>query len=116
MTPKVLFIDGREIDNKGFYIHQANVIIMDAYLDEIDKKKVLYHESEHQNHLPENYERLREKYEQMSDRNMIHYLLKEYLPTLDNIEDFNICRFMETYRLKTIANEAMVIEEFKNLI
>ena len=32
---------------------------------------------------------------------------------MDDVSDFNFVRFMEKYNLKTIANEAMVIEEYK---
>ena len=47
---------------------------------------------------------------------MIHHLLLDYIPTLDYIEDFNVCRFMDAYRLKTICDEQMVVNEFRNLI
>lgn len=35
---------------------------------------------------------------------------------LDDVKDFNVYRFMKVYKLKTIANEAMVVNEFKKLI
>ncbi|MFL4356405.1 ImmA/IrrE family metallo-endopeptidase [Streptococcus uberis] len=112
----LFYYDGRETDNKGFYDYEYDVIFINAYLDDIDKKKVLYHELGHVGQNLDHYNRMREKFELQADRNMIHHLLKEYLLTLDNIEEFNVCRFMETYKLKTICNEQMVVNEFKNLI
>ncbi|VTS13415.1 phage protein [Streptococcus pseudoporcinus] len=112
----VNYFDGRETGNNGLYIQPHDVIFINAYLDDIDKKKVLYHELGHVGQYLENYSFLKEKFEAQANRNMIHHLLKEYISSLDYIEDFNVCRFMDAYRLKTIANEAMVIEEFKNLI
>ncbi|WP_375708810.1 ImmA/IrrE family metallo-endopeptidase [Streptococcus dysgalactiae] len=112
----VNYFDGRETDNNGLYIQPYDTIFINAYLDDINKKKVLYHEMGHVGQYLENYERLKEKFEAQADRNMIHHLLKEYLPTLDYIEDFNVCRFMDAYRLKTICDEQMVVNEFRNLI
>ena len=73
--------------------------------------KVILHELVHLEHNSKDYERLREKYEAQANRNMIHELLKN-----ENLDDFNYVRFMERYNLKTIANETMVIDEYKSLI
>ena len=112
----VKYFDGRETGNSGLYIQPYDTIFINAYLDDIDKKKVLYHELGHVGQHLENYERMREKFELQADRNMIHHLLLDYIPSLDHIEDFNVCRFMDAYRLKTICDEQMVVNEFKNLI
>lgn len=112
----VKYFDGRETGNSGLYIQPYDTIFINAYLDDIDKKKVLYHELGHVGQHLENYERMREKFELQADRNMIHHLLLDYIPSLDHIEDFNVCRFMDAYRLKTICNEQMVVNEFRNLI
>lgn len=112
----VKYFDGRETGNNGLYIQPHDVVFINAYLDDIDKKKVLYHEFGHVSQYLENYSFLKEKFEAQADRNMIHHLLLEYIPTLDFIEDFNVCRFMEAYRLKTICDEQMVVNEFRNLI
>ncbi len=112
----VKYFDGRETGNSGLYIQPCDTIFINAYLDEIDKKKVLYHEFGHVSQYLENYSFLKEKFEAQADRNMIHHLLLEYIPTLDFIEDFNVCRFMDAYRLKTICDEQMVVNEFRNLI
>lgn len=110
------YYDGRESDINGFYDYNYDIIFINTYLDDIDQKKVLYHELGHVGQYLENYDRLKEKFELQADRNMIHHLLLEYIPTLDYIEDFNVCRFMEAYRLKTICDEQMVVNEFKNLV
>ena len=112
----VKYFDGRETGNSGLYIQPCDTIFINAYLDDIDQKKVLYHELGHVGQHLENYERMREKFELQADRNMIHHLLLDYIPSLDDIEDFNVCRFMDAYRLKTICDEQMVVNEFRNLI
>ena len=96
----VKYFDGRETGNSGLYIQSHDTIFINAYLDDIDQKKVLYHELGHVGQYLENYERMREKFELQADHNMIHHLLLDYIPTLDHIEDFNVCRFMDAYRLK----------------
>ncbi|HEO6945018.1 TPA: ImmA/IrrE family metallo-endopeptidase [Streptococcus agalactiae] len=113
---EIAYFDGRETGNDGMYIKPCDIIFINAYLNDIEKKKVLYHELGHVGQYLENYDRMRERFELEANRNMIHHLLKEYLPTLDDIEDFNVYRFMEAYRLNTICDEAMVVNEFKNLI
>ncbi|HEL1791780.1 TPA: ImmA/IrrE family metallo-endopeptidase [Streptococcus suis] len=104
------------VDGKRKYVKRANMIAVDAYLDEIQHKKVIYHEIGHQSHDPSQYDRRREQYELQADRNMIHYLVKEELALMDDVREFNYVRFMEKYDLKTTVNETMVIEEFNNLI
>ncbi|HFI0329945.1 TPA: ImmA/IrrE family metallo-endopeptidase [Streptococcus suis] len=112
----VKYFDGRETGNSGLYIQPCDTIFINAYLDDIDQKKVLCHELGHVGQHLDHYERMREKFELQADRNMIHHLLLDYIPTLDFIEDFNVCRFMDAYRLKTICDEQMVVDEFRNLI
>lgn len=112
----VKYFDGRETGNSGLYIQPCDTIFINAYLDDIDKKKVLYHELGHVGQHLENYERMREKFELQADRFMIHHLLKEELSYWDDIEDFNYAQFMEKYELTSLADEIMVKEEFFNLI
>ncbi|WP_421426021.1 ImmA/IrrE family metallo-endopeptidase [Streptococcus suis] len=111
----LVYFDGRDTDKKGIYNKQANMIVVDVYLDDIEKKKVIYHEMGHKDHDPSQYDRRREQYELQADRNMIHYLVKEELALMDDISEFNYVRFMEKYDLKTTVNETMVIEEYNNL-
>ncbi|OHX28354.1 hypothetical protein Javan273_0047 [Streptococcus phage Javan273] len=112
----VLYFDGRETDGKGYYNKPTDTMILDAYLDDIDKRKVTFHEYGHKDHSKEFYKLNREKAEQEADRYMIHNLLVEYLSSLDDKTEFNVSRFMDAYRLKTIANEVMVIDEYYNLL
>ncbi len=112
----LVYFDGRDTDNKGIYNKKHNLIAVDTYLDEIEKKKTIYHEIGHQDHDPSQYDRRREQYELQADRNMIHYLLKEELENIDDIREFNYIHFMDKYDLNTMVNEAMVIEEFNNLV
>lgn len=70
----------------------------------------------HKEHTPVQYEVNRELCELQADRSMIHHLLEEELKTLDDVSEFNYIHFMERYNLKTIANETMVIDEYKSLI
>ncbi|HEM3569466.1 TPA: ImmA/IrrE family metallo-endopeptidase [Streptococcus suis] len=112
----LVYFDGRDTDNKGIYNKKHNLIAVDTYLDEIEKKKTIYHEIGHQDHDPSQYDRRREQYELQADRNMIHYLVKEELAMIDDVSEFNYIRFMEKYKLKSIADETMVREEFLNLV
>ena len=70
----------------------------------------------HKEHGPVQYEINRELCELQADRSMIHHLLEEELKTMDDVSEFNYIHFMERYNLKTIANETMVIDEYKSLI
>ncbi|HEL2535516.1 TPA: ImmA/IrrE family metallo-endopeptidase [Streptococcus suis] len=112
----LVYFDGRDTDKKGIYNKRANMIAVDAYLDDIQHKKVVYHEMGHKDHDPSQYDRRREQFELQADRNMIHYLVKEELALLEDSSEFNYVRFMEKYDLKTTVNETMVIEEFNNLV
>lgn len=112
----LFYFDGRETDNKGFYDYDYDVIFINAYLDDIDKKKVLYHELGHVGQYLENYQRLREKFEAQANRKMLKGLLRDYLRELDDPEQFNISRFMEHYRLNSIRDEIIIYDEFKKLI
>lgn len=112
----LVYFDGRDTDKKGIYNKRARLVAVDTYLNEIEKKKTIYHEIGHQDHDPSQYDRRREQYELQADRNMIHYLLKEELEDIDDIREFNYIHFMDKYDLKTMVNEAMVIEEFNNLV
>ncbi|HEM4972999.1 TPA: ImmA/IrrE family metallo-endopeptidase [Streptococcus suis] len=112
----LVYFDGRDTGNKGIYNKKHNLIAVDTYLDEIEKKKIIYHEIGHQDHDPSQYDRRREQYELQADRNMIHYLVKEELAMMDDVSEFNYVRFMEKYNLKTTVNETMVIEEFNNIV
>lgn len=113
---QIAYFDGRGSEIKGVYNKPFDTVFVNAYLDEIERKKVTYHELGHKDHDPEQYKRRREEYELQADRNMIHYLLKEELESIDDIANFNYIHFMEKYKLKTVADELMVIDEYYELI
>lgn len=102
---ELLFYDNRGTDKEAFANHDCKVIGIGSYLDDHEKKKAIYHEIGHKEHTNRQYELNRELCELQADRNMIHHLLKEELSYLDNVNEFNYARFMEKYKLKTIADE-----------
>ena len=112
----LVYFDGRDTDKKGMYNKRVNMIAVNAYLDDVQHRKVVYHEIGHVDHDPSQYDRRREQYELQADRNMIHYLVKEELTLVDDVRKFNYVRFMEKYDLKTTVNETMVKEEYYNLV
>lgn len=107
------YFDGSEWHSPGFFNPALKVLAIDINLSEQDQKQVALHELGHKEHTPVQYEINRELCELQADRSMIHHLLGEELKTMDDVSEFNYVHFMERYNLKTIANEAMVIEEYK---
>lgn len=103
--------DSSQWPRNGFLDPINRVVYINRDLPAEIRLKVLLHELGHLEHDPKHYERLREKYEAQANRDMIRGLLKN-----ENLDDFNYVRFMERYNLKTIANETMVIDEYKSLI
>lgn len=112
----IQYFDGRETGKNGFYIQPFDAVFINAYLDDIDKIKTKYHELGHVGQYLENYQRLKEKFEAEAHRRMLIALLQDYLRELDDPEQFNISRFMEHYRLKTLRDEVIIYEEFRKLI
>lgn len=103
-------------EDEAFYISGLRTMFLSDKIMEEDRVKTILHELGHRNHLPHLYTIFREKYEAQANRNMIHHLLEAELKELDDVSNFNYIRFMETYKLKTIADEAMVKEEFYRLV
>lgn len=103
--------DSSQWPRDGFLDPVNRVVYINRDLPAEIRLKVILHELGHLEHDPKHYERLREKYEAQANRNMIRELLKN-----ENLDDFNYIHFMERYNLKTIANETMVIDEYKSLI
>ena len=125
------YFDGSEWHSPGFFNPALKVLALDINLSEKDQKQVALHELGHKDHTPAQYELNRELCELHSqyqynlnremcelqaDRNMIHYLLEEELKTMDDVSEFNYVHFMEKYKLKTIADETMVKEEYLSII
>ena len=106
---------GSEWHSPGFFNSALKVLALDINLSEQDQKQVVLHELGHKEHSPVQYEVNRELCELQADRSMIHHLLEEELKTMDDMSEFNYIHFMERYNLKTIANETMVIDEYKAL-
>lgn len=105
---------GFEDEDEAFYISELRTMFVSSKIAEQDRVKVILHELGHRGHLPHLYPVFREKYELQANRNMIHHLLKAELDEHGS-ESFNYITFMEKYKLKTIADETMVKEEFYNL-
>lgn len=110
------YFDGSEWHSPGFFNPALKVLAIDINLSEQFQKQVALHELGHKEHTPVQYEVNRELCELQADRSMIHHLLEEELKTMDDVSEFNYIHFMERYNLKTIANETMVIDEYKSLI
>jgi hypothetical protein len=102
-------------ESEAFYVPALKTMFLSDKIAEEDRMKVVLHELGHKNHLPHLYPIFREKYEIQVNRNMIHYLIKEEL-YLYSDEEFNYISFMEKYKLKTIADETMVKEEYQKLL
>lgn len=107
------YFDGSGWHSPGFFNPALKVLALDINLSEKDQKQVALHELGHKYHTKTQYELNRELCELQADRSMIHHLLEEELKTMDDVSEFNYIHFMERYNLKTIANESMVIEEYK---
>lgn len=110
------YFDGSEWHSPGFFNPALKVLALDINLSEKDQKQVALHELGHKDHTQTQYELNRELCELQADRNMIHHLLEEELKTMDDVTEFNYIKFMEKYKLKTIANETMVKDEYKTFI
>lgn len=112
----LVYFDGRGTDSKAMFNKKHKIIAIDAYLNNNEKKKRIYHELGHKDHDSVYYDRNRELCELQANRNMIHHLLKEELAYYDDTKDFNYLRFMEKYNLNTVVDEFMIKEEYYGLI
>jgi len=112
---QIAYFDGRDSGIKGVYNKPFDTVFVNAYLNEIEMKKVTYHELGHKNHTADEYERNCERCELQANRNMIHHLMKEELSDYDDIKEFNYAHFMEKYKLETITDEVMIQDEFHKL-
>lgn len=112
----IYYFEGNDIEKEGIYNHQYNAIAISSKLNGIKKKKVIYHEFGHKDHTVNFYKLHKEKAEAQANRKMIRCLLEEYIPQLDDISDFNYIQFMEFAELTTNADEAIILDELRNLI
>lgn len=115
---RISVFDNQEMEDEeeAFYIPELRTIFISDKIADEDRVKVILHELGHQGHLPHLYQIFREKYELQANRNMIYHLLKEELEECEDSSEFNYLVFMEKHNLKTIADEAMIKEEYWNLI
>lgn len=128
MTEKELFqefgirisVFDSEIHNadsdEAFYISSLKTMFISSKILPEDRIKITLHELGHKDHLTHLYSIFREKYEAQANRNMIHYLIKAELDECEEKEQFNYLAFMQKYKLKTIADETMVKEEYLSLV
>lgn len=99
----------------GMIISDLKIIFVNKSLTREAQERVILHELGHLNHTEANYTINPIKCENEANRAMIHELLREELNQIDK-EDFNYLNFMERHKLKTTADELMVIDEFYRLV
>ncbi|CYU97413.1 TPA: ImmA/IrrE family metallo-endopeptidase [Streptococcus suis] len=113
---KIEIYENQLFEDEAFYIPELLTMFLSDAIPETKRVQVTLHELGHKGHMPHIYRMFREKCELEANRNMIHHLLKEELEIAEDRTQFNYLVFMEKYKLKTIADEAMVKEEYYNLV
>ncbi|HEL1625453.1 TPA: ImmA/IrrE family metallo-endopeptidase [Streptococcus suis] len=113
---KIEIYENQLFEDEAFYIPELLTMFLSDAIPETKRVQVTLHELGHKGHMPHIYQMFREKCELEANRNMIHHLLKEELEIAEDHTQFNYLVFMEKYKLKTIADEAMVKEEYLNLV
>lgn len=99
----------------GMILSDMKIIFVNKSLTREAQKRVILHELGHLGHTEAEYTINPIKCENEANRAMIHALLKEELEAGDASE-FNYVHFMERHKLKTTADELMVIDEFYRLV
>lgn len=99
----------------GMILSDMKIIFVNKSLTREAQKRVILHELGHLNHTTAEYTINPIKCENEANRAMIHALLKEELEAGDASE-FNYVHFMERHKLKTTADELMVIDEYYRLV
>ncbi|HEL2005172.1 ImmA/IrrE family metallo-endopeptidase [Streptococcus suis] len=113
---KIEIYENQLFEDEAFYIPELLTMFLSDAIPETKRVQVTLHELGHKGHMPHIYRMFREKCELEANRNMIHHLLKEELEIAEDRTQFNYLVFMEKYKLKTIADETMVKEEYLNLV
>ncbi|HFI0165220.1 TPA: ImmA/IrrE family metallo-endopeptidase [Streptococcus suis] len=113
---KIEIYENQLFEDEAFYIPELLTMFLSDAIPETKRVQVALHELGHKGHMPHIYRMFREKCELEANRNMIHHLLKEELEIAEDRTQFNYLVFMEKYKLKTIADETMVKEEYLNLV
>lgn len=104
-----------EWPRNGFLDPVNRVVYINGDLPPETRLKVILHELGHLEHTTAEYTINPIKCENEANRAMIHALLKEELEAGDASE-FNYVHFMERHKLKTTADELMVIDEYYRLV
>ena len=112
---KIEIFENELYEDEAFYIPPLKTMFLSDAIAGNDRIKVALHELGHRGHLPHLYQVFREEYELEANRTMIHYLVKEALATLEDAREFNYVDFMKCHNLTTVADEVMVMEEYRNL-
>ncbi|WP_105202912.1 ImmA/IrrE family metallo-endopeptidase [Streptococcus suis] len=113
---KIEIYENQLFEDEAFYIPELLTMFLSDAIPETKRVQVTLHELGHKGHMPHIYRMFREKCELEANRNMIHHLLKEELEIAEDRTQFNYLVFMEKYKLKTIADETMIKEEYLNLV
>ncbi|MGQ7423693.1 ImmA/IrrE family metallo-endopeptidase [Streptococcus suis] len=113
---KIEIYENQLFEDEAFYIPELLTMFLSDAIPETKRVQVTLHELGHKGHMPHIYRMFREKCELEANRNMIHHLLKEELEIAEDRIQFNYLVFMEKYKLKTIADETMIKEEYLNLV
>ncbi|HEL2491135.1 TPA: ImmA/IrrE family metallo-endopeptidase [Streptococcus suis] len=113
---KIEIYENQLFEDEAFYIPELLTMFLSDAIPETKRVQVTLHELSHKGHMPHIYRMFHEKCELEANRNMIHHLLKEELEIAEDRTQFNYLVFMEKYKLKTIADEAMIKEEYYNLV
>lgn len=109
------YFDNELWQRPGMIISDMRIIFVNKSLTREARKRVVLHELGHLDHSEANYTINPIKCENEANRAMIHALLKEELEAGDASE-FNYVHFMERHKLKTTAEELMVIDEYYRLV
>ncbi|MGX7200034.1 ImmA/IrrE family metallo-endopeptidase [Enterococcus nangangensis] len=95
-----------DLDNEGYYIPEAKLIVLDTKLSELEQKKALLHELSHAAKHNGNLELYRATYnarakmEREADDLMLRMLLKKYLSNSElETKDLNCIKFLECNHL-----------------
>lgn len=107
------YFDNELWQRPGMIIDELKIVFVNKSLSEEAQKRVILHEIAHLNHSKAQYTINPIKCENEANRAMIRALIRE---ELDEGHEFNYIRFMERHKLKTTADEIMVVDEYFSLI
>lgn len=109
------YFDNELWPRPGMILSDMKIIFVNKSLTKEAQKRVILHELGHLGQTEAEYTINPIKCENEANRAMIRSLLKEELEAGD-ASDFNYVHFMERHKLKTTADELMVIDEYYRLV